>query len=91
MQKRQKIFASACLAALSTLVRADQPVHCKSSISDRHRWPLNIHLSNDKIIILATGVKSQVAGYWTFHVSNEAVKPDIYTAEQVCTHELPNK
>ena len=37
------------------------------------------------------GLKSQVAGYWTFEVSREAIIPDLKNAESVCTHELPNK
>ena len=37
------------------------------------------------------GMKSQIAGFWTFEVSREAMKPDLFNAESICTHELPNK
>ena len=37
------------------------------------------------------GLKSQIAGYWTFEVAREAVRPDLNTADSICTHELPNK
>jgi len=37
------------------------------------------------------GLKSQIAGYWTFEVSSEESRPDLATADTVCTHELPNK
>ena len=36
-------------------------------------------------------LKSQVAGYWTFEISTEMIKPDFAKAQTVCTHELPNK
>ena len=37
------------------------------------------------------GMKSQVAGYWTMEVANEALKPHLGQVETICTHELPNK
>ena len=49
-----------------------------------------LHAVSNKSDICA-GMKSQIAGYWTFEVSREAVRPDLFTTESICTHELPNK
>ena len=74
-----KAFTLACIAAISNVALADQPVHCKY---------LPKASSNQKLTrIIYTGMKSQIAGYWTFEVSREAVKPDLNSSESICTHE----
>jgi len=75
-----KAFTVACIAAISPIALADQPVHCKS---------LSASFSGSNYY--DAGLKSQVAGYWTFEVSREAIKPDLATADSICSHELPNK
>ena len=79
-----KTYQAACIVAAAVIcpqqANADQPVHCKQLSISR--------LISDFDFI---GLKSDVAGYWTLYVSNEAFIPKVNEAEQVCTHELPNK